>query len=246
MDFHTFKIFKPFKELGCFVFTRHGGGSNPPFNSLNVRFGIGDNKENVEKNRKIITDFIGIKSENLTSLNQVHGDKILKANKPANNEINGCDAIITNTRGLFLMIQVADCQAVCIYDPVNNAIANIHNGWKGSAKNIAGKTVKKMNKEYGSLPKNLLVGISPSIGPCHSKFSDPYNELPNQLHEYIDQNNHVDFWKATKKQLMEEGVKEENIENPEICTLCNKNRYFSYRGGNKKTGRFGVVIGMYV
>jgi hypothetical protein len=233
-----------FENLLCHVFSRHSGVSNPPYDSLNVRFKIGDKDENVIENRKIIAHFLNTECENLVSLDQTHSDKVLKVSKPLKDEIHGYDAMITDKRGIYLMIQIADCQAVCVYDPVKEVIANIHNGWKGSSKNIVGKTVNKMKEEYGSSPKDLFAFISPSLGPCHSKFSNPDNELPGHLHKYIDSKERVNFWQATKDQLINEGVTEKNIEISKVCTACNTDKYFSYRSENKTTGRFAVVIGM--
>lgn len=225
------------------IFTRLGGVSHEPYDSLNVRFGIGDNKDDVLKNRKLICEELRIELEQLVSLNQIHSDRILYVDKMVKGEIDGYDAMITNKKGIFLMIQVADCQAVCMYDPEKKAVANTHNGWKGSAQNIVGKTIRKMEEQFGCDPADILVGISPSLGPCHSEFSDPYKELPVHLQPYILKNNHVDFWEATADQCTSEGVLKENIEVSEICTVCDDD-YFSYRKSGGKTGRFAVIIGI--
>ncbi|MFC1656319.1 peptidoglycan editing factor PgeF [Patescibacteria group bacterium] len=182
--------------------------------------------------------------KNLVSLNQVHGDSILKVDS-ANQEIDGdYDAVITNKKDVNLVIRVADCQAVSIYDPVREVVANIHNGWKGSVKNIVGKTIKKMESESGCDPKDMYVWISPSLGPCHAEFSDPLNELPENLHKYILENNHVDFWKMTKDQCVQEGILENHIEMPTQCTVCHSDIFYSYRASKGGRDRFEVVIGM--
>lgn len=245
MDKLEFDIFNKFKDkLSCYVFSRHGGVSKEPFDSLNIRYGIGDDNLFVKQNRQKICNFLGIKYDHLISLNQVHSDQILIVENPYDHEIDGYDAMITNKKGLYLMIQVADCQAVCIYDPVNELIANIHSGWKGSAQEIVSKTISMMKGKYDSDPENLLIGISPSLGPCHSEFSDPYNELPQHLHKYIDNNNRVDLWKATFDECIQAGILENKIEAIKKCTVDHMDKYFSYRGEKQKTGRFGVVIGL--
>ncbi len=227
------------------TFTRNGGISHEPFDSLNVRFGIGDNEDDVLENRQRICAELGIDMGQLISLNQIHGDRILKVDESVHGEIDGYDAMITDLAGRFLMIQVADCQAVMIWDEKRGVIANVHNGWKGSAQNIVGKVIRKMIDDFGCNAANIKVDVSPSLGPCHAEFSDPYNELPKELHEFIDDKNHVDFWKATKKQCMDQGVDESNIYIAELCTACNTDKYFSYRGdiNLEGTGRFGVIIG---
>lgn len=169
-------------------------------------------------------------------LTQVHGDKILNVTEIPETPPDA-DALITRKPNLPLMIKTADCQAVLIFDPTTNTIAAIHSGWKGSIQNIIGKTIKHL-KEMGSSPGDLLVGISPSLGPECSEFSDPKTELPDWCEKYTTGNN-VDFWKMSLDQLKKEGVLEKNIENVNICTKCDPN-YYSYR--QKDDGRMASFI----
>ncbi|MBA4336911.1 hypothetical protein C0416_04035 [bacterium] len=194
------------------------------------------------KDKKKLAKFLSTSEENIIILEQIHEDKIFYADKPASGEIAGHDAAITDKKGIFLLVQIADCQAVSIKDTKLNVIANIHNGWRGSAKNIVGKTIREMAKKFGSNPADLHVTISPSLGPCCSKFSDPHNELPEHLHKYILKNNHVDFWKATFDQCLSEGVLRRNINTNGTCTVCSSDKYFSYRADKGDTGRNAVVI----
>lgn len=235
MKYIVFNIHKGFKKtLVSAVFQR-----------INVRFRPQDDNNVVQQNREIICNELEISPENLCSVNQVHGDKILIIdNNNSSKEPDGYDAIITNQKNKYLIIQIADCQAVMLYDAKNEAIANIHNGWKGSTLNIVEKTIHKMGEEFGSNPIDIYVAISPSLGPCHAEFSDPYNELPNDLHKYIGSNNHVDFWQATIDQCTNCGIPENQIECAKICTYCNNQTYFSYRADKGGTGRFAAIIGM--
>lgn len=226
------------------VFNRHGGAGHEPYDSLNVRFGIGDNEDDVLENRGRVCLDLGIKMGDLISLNQVHGDKILKVDSETHGEIDGYDAMVTDLPGKFLMIQVADCQGVMIWDEIKKVVACVHNGWKGSAQNIVGKTLTKMINEFQCHPSNISVEISPSLGPCCSEFINPLAELPEHLHSFIKANNHVNFWEATEKQCLDYGLLKENILNPKICTVCNKDKYFSFRGEPEGTGRFAVVTGI--
>ena len=199
---------------------------------------FGDFRRNKDKLVKILNT----SEENIIILEQVHGDKIFYADKPKIKKVMGHDAAITDKKGLFLLVQIADCQAVSIRDFRLNVIANIHNGWRGSVKNIVGKTIQEMQIKFGSDPINLSVTISPSLGPCCSKFSDPYNELPENFHKYILKNNHVDFWKATFDQCLLEGVLPQNIDINGTCTVCNSDTYFSYRADKGDMGRNAVII----
>lgn len=167
---------------------------------------------------------------------QIHSDLILEVNEKPK-DLPQVDAFTTNKKGLTLLVEVADCQGILIFDPVTRSIATVHSGWRGSAKNIIGKTIGRMTELYESSPADLLIGISPSLGPCCAEFSDPKNELPEFCHPFIDTNNHVDFWALSQQQCEAAGVPTEQIELAGKCTKCQPG-YVSYRNGD--SGRMGV------
>jgi len=161
---------------------------------------------------------------------QIHSDFILEVDRMPETEVK-VDAFITQAKNLLLGAKSADCQGVVIFDPVRKVVGVVHSGWKGSAQNIIGKTIRQMQMTFGSEGRGLLVGISPSLGPCCAEFSDPMEELPTFCHPFILGNKHVDFWSLSKKQCADEGVLELNVEVAGICTKCDPN-YFSYRLGD--------------
>lgn len=169
---------------------------------------------------------------------QMHGGLILEVSRKPE-EIPRCDAFITQRKNLPIMVKVADCQGVLIYDPVTHSAAAVHSGWRGSTLNILGKTIQKMNEAYGSSPADLRVAISPSLGPCCSEFSDPKNELPEFCHAYIREGNRVDFWTLSVSQLREAGIPEEQIEMAGVCTKCRPG-FPSHRNGD--SGRMGIFV----
>ncbi len=248
---YEFGSFKQYDNIVHGVFTRSGGTSTGAFDSLNIGINSGDKESIIANNRKLIIKKMGMKP--LVFLNQVHGAEI-KILKKADNDLSEAfqsgketytaDGIITDMKDLFLVIQVADCQAVILYDYVNQVIANIHSGWRGSIKNIIGECVAQMVSEFGCQPENIIAGISPSLGPCCSEFVNYKDEIPESLWRYKYQDKaYFDFWKISCDQLMDKGIKRENIENMEICTKCNRNEFYSFRG-EKTTGRFACVISM--
>lgn len=169
---------------------------------------------------------------------QVHGDEVMEiVAKPEG--LPKCDAFITMQSDLPLMVKVADCQGILIYDPVTHSAAAVHSGWRGSTLNIIGKAIREMEKSFVVDPKNLRVGISPSLGPCCAEFSDPKNELPEFCHEFIGDNNHIDFWSMSVKQCQNAGIPENQIELAGKCTKCQPG-YLSHRNGD--SGRMGVFV----
>jgi purine-nucleoside/S-methyl-5'-thioadenosine phosphorylase / adenosine deaminase len=253
------------------VFTRKNGKSKGPFQSLNVSFGVGDNDQTVLENRKIISRCFN--DNDLIFLDQIHGTRIIAYSKEngfyrvldandcfkdeysetlsAQIDIYGieserrfeADAIVTDIPGKLLVIQVADCQSVLIYDPVQKVAANVHSGWRGSINNIIGCTLKVMENSFGCRSRDIVAGIGPSLGPCCAEFVNYKNEIPEAFWKYKNDTHHFDFWSISRDQLCEAGVLLENVDLSRMCTKCDLERFFSYRGEGT-TGRFAALIGL--
>jgi purine-nucleoside/S-methyl-5'-thioadenosine phosphorylase / adenosine deaminase len=228
-------------------FNRHGGKSKGEYDSLNVGLHVGDDEPSVQANRRIVKSAMG--ASVLLSALQVHGTKIHVQNSPQvkDLEVEGYDALITNQRGVALLVQHADCQAVLLYDSVAGVAAGVHNGWRGSVQNILGKVVAVMVRDFSSHPDNIQAVVGPSLGPCCAEFRNYQSELPEEFVEFKVSNNHFDFWRISRKQLMETGIQQTNVILSGQCTLCSAD-YFSYRKavqtGDGVTGRNGSVIVM--
>jgi YfiH family protein len=153
------------------------------------------------------------------------------------------DAVVTDRSENYLVIQVADCQSVLMYEPVRRVVANVHSGWRGSIQNIIGCTVDAMKQYFGCSPDDILAGIGPSLGPCCAQFINYETEIPKEFWDYKDPDDHFDFWAISTDQLMKAGVRERNIESSQMCTRCRTEEFFSFRA-EKTTGRFASVIGL--
>lgn len=226
------------------MFNCRNGVSHNPYSTLNASYSVGDNHVHVTENRRKIKDVLGIRF--LVSSKQIHGDRILPVRQVSEDiELEGFDALVTDAPDTGLLIQQADCQAILLHDPFNEAIGAIHCGWKGSVLNIISSTILCMQKEYRTNPASLLAVISPSLGPCCAEFVHYRTELPEEFHQFQPIPNYFDFWKISLKQLLEAGLTEGNIDCISICTACNKD-FFSYRRSRKKenhsTGRNCSVI----
>ncbi|MDZ4209879.1 MAG: peptidoglycan editing factor PgeF [Candidatus Curtissbacteria bacterium] len=249
---HKFDVFKGFDQvLTHGVSTREGGVSEGPFASLNLGLQVDDKEENVRENYERFCGALGVDIDKVCIAYQEHTDKVLVVRKEdvesgrlqigLDNVFEGIDGFMTDVKGVPLMVRFADCQGVLMFDPLKKVIAAVHSGWKGNVQNIIGKTVLKMVAEFGCEPSSLLVGISPSLGPCCAEFSDPYNELPKFMHQYV-KDGRVDLWQCSLDQLYEAGVSAEKIELSGRCTVCENDKFFSYRGGKKITGHMGGLV----
>lgn len=250
MDYLTFALLDKHPEVRHAVFTRHGGTSRPPFDSLNVSFSNGDDPAAVEANRQRILTAMGFCQT--LYLNQVHGsDLFILKNKDNGLPASGgkararitADGVISDVPGCLFVIQVADCQAVMLLDPERRVIANIHSGWRGSIADITGNAVDLMIREFGCNPADILAGIGPSLGPCCGEFIHFAREIPEHLWGYRTGEHHFDFWKMTRDQLTGRGVLPSNIDLAGRCTRCRPDTFFSFRA-EKETGRFACAIGL--
>src|SRR6266568_88695 len=160
-------------------------------------------------------------------------------------------ALITNLPDVPLFILIADCAALSFYDPVRKVIGLGHAGWRGTVGGIARKMVEAMNAAFDCNPADLLVGISPSIGPCCYQVRDDVvaafqEAFPDQADAIFvrqpDGSTHLDMWTALTCQMRSSGVREEHIELASICTACNTDLFYSNRAEGGRTGRFTGMI----
>ncbi|MGC2595982.1 MAG: peptidoglycan editing factor PgeF [Rhabdochlamydiaceae bacterium] len=220
------------------IFLRHGGVSEGPYQSLNLGGGTGDDLNKIGENRRRILKALNM--EKWIGGKQVHGDTVAWV-KQADQEVGDCDGLITDRKEIGLMIKHADCQAAIFYDPIHHAVANVHSGWRGNVKNIYGTTVQKMGKTFGSKPEDLLVGISPSLGPSRAEFINYQVEFPQTFWGFQVQPTYFDLWEIARFQLETAGVLPYHIEIAKICTHKNSHDFFSYRR-DKTTGRNATLV----
>jgi YfiH family protein len=177
-------------------------------------------------------------------LDQVHGKTIHVVTKENCQAPIFADGVVTDRQGVGLVIQVADCQGVLLYDPNRKVIANVHSGWRGSVRNIIGECIDVMTAQFHCDPKDIRAGISPSLGPCCAEFVNYKNEIPEALWGYkLPDRITFDFWRLSLDQMTAKGVCPENVETMNLCTRCNTDTFYSYRQANQ-TGRFGCVISL--
>ena len=225
------------------TFTRRGGVSKEPCATLNVGESTSDSAESVKANREQIRKALDVAK--VIYPHQSHGVVVHRMTAKNQDIIPQADAMYTTEKNVGLAIQHADCQAAIFYDPVHEAIGVAHCGWRGTAQNIYARLIEAMQREIGTKSHNLIVCISPSLGPDHAEFINYKQELPKELWEFGtgQKANHFDFWAISKSQLLKCGVLEKNIEIAEVCTSCNTEDYYSYRA-EKDTGRNATIVAL--
>ncbi len=245
----VFYSFPSFHEVTCAFFTRLGGVSKPPFDSLNVGHTVGDNLNAVEENHRRIFEALGISRSQIVTARQVHGLEVAVVDERHRGKvIPETDGLLTSSPGLFLMLRFADCVPIALYDPKRKAIGLLHAGWKGSIMGIAFRAIKLMQEAFGSRPDEIMAGIGPSIGPCCYEIGEDVAELAREFWPeppifFTPQGKmHLDLWELNRQWLLKAGVKK--IETAELCTSCRKDEFFSHRASKGLTGRFAGIVGL--
>lgn len=236
----------------CFT-TRRGGVSTGIFDNLNIALHGGDSEENVEKNLEILSKAIGFDLDKLVLTRQIHSDIVRVVTSADHIGIDHhaypyCDALVTNTPGTALMVFTADCTPILLHDPVTGAVGAAHAGWRGTAANIAGKTVQAMADAFGCEPENIRAAIGPNIGQCCFETDAEVPEamiaaLGQSAQDYIHaQNNkyYVNLKAINAQFLRNAGVT--HIEISDQCTMCQHDTFWSHRYTKGKRGSQGAII----
>ena len=119
----------------------------------------------MKENWRIFKRAAGVHGTTVVAMNQVHGDRVLVADKSSGKNAGEGDAIVTATPGVLLGILTADCVPVLIVDPERRIAAAVHAGWKGTLSGILPKTIGLTRERFGTRPLDLYFAVGPSIGP---------------------------------------------------------------------------------
>ncbi len=200
----------------------------------------------INNNKNIIADYLKISPKNLISPTQTHSANIDVAIETRKDYPN-TDALILTAKNLGIFLNFADCTPVILYDKKQNIGAIAHAGWRGTAQKIAPLTVEKMRIKFNSKPEDIIALIGPAIGfCCYNVGEEVYEKLKvtvknfDGLSEIREGNIFVDLKNINKRQLEEIGVKE--IDVCPYCTVCDNDKFFSYRNENATTNRHSAVL----
>jgi len=260
--------------------TRRGGVSRVyGGNALNLGFTSHDSRLAVERNRELFLRKLGVgngqKAWPLVTLRQIHSDVIHKVDAPPEHPPTG-DGLITDTPGMLVAVQSADCLPVIVLDRKRRAVGVFHAGWRGTVKRIVEKGIGEMRKHFGSDPRNLIAAIGPGVQSCcyqvgeevrtafaaqfeygpslfrEVKESDPVREKYPLLflsarapgHSDLPVKLFLDLVEANRRQLLDAGVLEKNIDASAPCTACHPELLFSHRAEKGVTGRMLGAVGI--
>jgi hypothetical protein len=244
--------FESFTSLPHGVFTRRGGVSPAPWDSLNVGGSVGDDLAHVRENRLRSFSALGRDPASIHDVWLVHSTDVVHAQAPRDLALPPirADILLTDNPKVTLYMRFADCVPLLFHDPQKGVVGISHAGWMGTVRGVAKATLQSMRERYGTDPRDVRAAIGPSIGPDHyevgadvaEQVRASFGAQAESLLEPRGERFHLDLWKANRLQLEEAGVG--HVEVSGVCTACHLEDWFSHRAEKGKTGRFGAIISL--
>lgn len=239
--------------------TRDGGVSSGAYDSLNLGSHVDDDLDKVLENRALLAralapDVQRPLAEMLIVPKQVHGDRALTVEADADvarvqaEADAGTDAIIVGAREVGALLCFADCVPGIIVLPTGR-FAVVHAGWRGVENEITVKTLSVMldqEVQAGYSRNGLASGANIYIGPyihreCFETSADIHRIFTDKFGPTCSFDaNHIDLGEALRTQLVRCGIDPERIADVDICSVCNNDRFFSFRAQEGVAGRHGA------
>lgn len=240
--------------------TREGGVSEGMFRSLNLSFTRGDRPEAVTENFRRVAAALGTEPDRFVFTDQTHTTNIRRvyeedAGKGLTRErdYTDIDGLVTDVPGLMLSAFFADCTPLFFVDPVRRAIGLSHSGWRGTAGRMGAVTVRRMEKEFGTDPADLICAVGPCIcRDCYEISKDVADIFAEEFSGHRDEilrddhngKFHLDLNRTNEIVLLEAGVLPEHITLSGICTCCDPDLLFSHRATGGKRGNLGAFMAL--
>ena len=201
----------------------------------------------VERSYAALADCLGVSREHISTVHQVHGDRcveVVSLDDCTSIRSEQADALMTSLRGIVLGVKLADCCAVLLYCPVRHVIAAVHSGWRGTAANISGTTVRALEQRFGCRAEDVHAWLSPcASGVKYEVGGDVHDALPDYCTPLAEGKWLFDNHRAIVDQLLRAGLRQDTISVDDACTISDA-RYHSFRRDKGRSGRMLAFIGM--
>lgn len=183
----------------------------------------------------------------IARVHQVHGVDIHHAAGPTSGPYPRADAVVTAERALAAVVVTADCVPLLLADREGRCVAAVHAGWRGTHAGIAGRVVAELESRFGVRPEELAARVGPAIGPCCYEVSPELGADiaarwgGDWVHPGPAGRPHLDLPGLVRFQLVQAGVEESAVGGGGECTLCERERWYSWRGGDEN-GRLVAAV----
>jgi YfiH family protein len=230
--------------------TRAGGISVSPYDTLNLGDHVGDQPAHVMANRQILGKCLPSEPIWLKQTHSVQVSTPISRAQSAGKPFEA-DAAVTNIPNEVLAIMTADCLPVLFSNADGSVVGAAHAGWRGLCGGVLENTVTEMLElSRQSKAADLIVWMGPAIGPQSFEVGDDvfkrfqesglhdmqkcFFPIPNKPGKYW-----ADIFQLACNRLNVVGVT--SIYGGEICTVQDRERFFSYRRDGV-TGRFASLV----
>lgn len=245
--------------------TRKGGVSKEHLSSLNLGFNLGDEREKVLENFRILGSLFEAKPEDFVLTQQTHSVNVRRVGREdrgkgifRERDYTDVDALMTDEEGVILSAFSADCVPILFYDKGHRAIASCHSGWRGTHGRILARVIEAMQREFSSKPEEIYIAIGPSICKnCYEvsedvgeAFLDAFPALREEtknaspIERVSEEKFHIDLWELNRWIALENSIPAENISISGYCTMERPDLFFSHRYSQGKRGVQGAFISL--
>jgi len=242
-------------DVDAHVTTRDGGVSSGSYASLNLGLHVGDRDEDVLVNRTRVADALGVRLDDFVFCEQVHRPSVTvvteeergRGARSRTDAMTATDALVTAVPGIVLVVMVADCVPLVLFDPVSRVLACVHAGWGGTVRGVTTAALTTM-ASLGSDPANVIAGIGPAIHPDRYQVDADVVEMAetvfgNRVSQVVRPDGTgrwiFDLWRANMIQLADAGVPDAQVHVAALGTGPGS-RFFSHRSEGS-CGRFAAV-----
>jgi YfiH family protein len=224
-------------------FTRNGGVSTGPFDSLSFSVTVGDHPDNVRENLARAARALDIDPEKLFFLSQVHGREFHRVDVHSRRDdlirTDG-DALVSGDPAVGCAVRSADCIPVLIGDRRSGGVAAVHAGWRGV---VSGAVASAVTGLSGS-PPDLVAAIGPHISAAAFEVSEDVaaqlvacSPDPTVAVRGSGARPHIDLRRLVRAQLVALGLGADGIDDVGGCTVLDPTRFFSFRRDGARSGR---------
>lgn len=234
------------KNLVWTLSNRYGGQSNAPYEFLNLAFHVGDCAQDVAQNRQLLLQSLGVSHRLLVSMEQIHSNRVIIIDQatPLGVESLQGDGMLSNRDDVALLVMVADCNPILLYDPKCDVFGVVHAGRKGVEQAILCEALQKMHEHFGSNLHDIVGFIGASIRSCCYEVGvDVATEFAHKTTKdcliWRDERVFLDLISALKMQWQNAGCLAKNLAIDSHCSCC-CDEFFSYRRQGI-CGRFGII-----
>lgn len=261
VPFLTYPLFEKTGVVKSAFSTRIGGVSKGCYESMNLSFDRGDDKDAVMENFQRIASAIGTNCHDMVLSRQTHTANVRVVTEEdkgkgivRERDYTDVDGLVTNVPGICLVTSYADCVPLYFVDPIKKVIGLSHSGWRGTVGKIGKETVRVMKEHFRCDPADILAAVGPSIcqdcyevsGDVIEKFKEAFDEKDwdNLFYRKNNGKYQLDLWKANESVFRESGICKEHIAVTNVCTHCNSKILYSHRETGDKRGNLCAFLAL--